>query len=235
MVFRKRPQRKCKPKKPKALTTSQLTQKIKSVSLSTSETKMSNHHVENIQLWHNRTNYRVGLLASTQGLEAPQGLQENSENRVGDEIIARGLKFKIWVSNKVDRPNILYKLFCFKYNTDTTSMTDAIFWRGTDGDGGDMNRMIDSSNPMRIKLLKSYKLKSGPNYSIPDNGHEHSLLKEFYVPLNNSKIKYRVDGGNRPRFTDVGFAIVAYDAFGTLATDNIASYAYAISLYFKDP
>lgn len=218
-----------------AFSSAHLASKIKAISLKNAETKQSNHNVENLQLFHNRTAYRVGLLATSQGTEAPEGLQENSENRIGDEIIARGLKFKIWVANKVDRPNVMYKMFVYKYNTDTTAMSDAIFWKGTDGDGATMNRMIDSVNPMRIQLLKSFKIKPRANYSIPENAHENSKLQEFYIPLNNSKIKYRVDGGNRPLFKDIGFSICAYDSFGTLQTDNIASYHYAITLYFKDP
>lgn len=236
LTFRKKITRPRRPRrKSRPLTNKNLNQKIKTISLRNCETKKSSHHQENEQLYHNRTDYGLGLLATTQGFDSPEGYSEHIDNRIGDEIIARGMKFKFWISNKADRPNCMYKIIAYQYNTDSISMNDIKFWRGTDGNGGVMNRMLDQTNPMKIKVLKSYLIKSGPNYSIPENGHEHSKLKEFYLPLNNRKIKYREDGDARPLLKDIGFAIVVYDSYGTLVTDNIASYAYSITFYYKDP
>ncbi len=58
----------------------------------------------------------------------------------------------------------------------------------------------------------------------------HTLNKSWKV----KKIKYD-EGGTAPKFKDIGFALVAYDAFGTLQTDNIASFAWNAKLSFKDP
>ena len=60
-------------------------------------------------------------------------------------------------------------------------------------------------------------------------------MLNFYVPLKNRKVKYNTDNGVVPSFKDMALAIVAYDAFGTLQTDIIASFAYNIRFYFKDP
>lgn len=225
--------RRRKATKPK--TVQGLKQLIKSVSLKDSETKLSSHTEENLRLFHNGSVYREGLLATSTGTENPQGFSEHASNRIGDEILARGLKLRFWLSNVEDRPNVMYKITAFWYNTDSTVLSDGLFWRGTDGDGGTMNRMIDAANTYKVTPLKNLMVRSGPNYSIPQNGKEHSYFTECYIPLNNRKIKYRVDNNNRPQFKDIGFQIVAYDAFGTLSTDQVAHFAYSSCLYFKDP
>lgn len=240
MVYRKyarkratRPLRVMRRRKP--ATRAGLKSLIKSVALNNTETKQSSHYSENVQLNHNRTYYGIGLLSTTQGTENPSGASQNDLNRLGDEIIARGLKLKFWVSFKVDRPNQIVKLSAFQYNTDTTTMTDAIYWKGADGQGSMMNRLIDTVDPYRVKLLKSRVLKPRANFSIPDNGHEASFLCEMWVPLHDRKVKYRVDNSTRSLLKDLGFSIVTYDAYGTLISDNIASFAYHSCLYFKDP
>ena len=65
---------------------------------------------------------------------------------------------------------------------------------------------------------------------------EHSCIRQFYIPLKNMKIKYaQSTSTGKPKFFDYGMAIVAYDAYGTAETDNIASYGWSYKLYFKDP
>lgn len=212
-----------------------LEQMMKKVALKQCETKKSNETNENQQLYHNITRYHGNLFWTTTGSGNPDGFDEDSRNRVGDSILARGCKFRFWLSNKIDRPNVMYRVFIYLYNTEFVSVSDTDFWRGTDGQGATMNRMIDMPNTNRIKLLKSYLVRSKSNFSIPENGHEHSHLLDTYIPLGDRKIKYRVDNEATPQTWDLGFAVVCYDAYGTLITDNIASYAYSTTFYYKDP
>ena len=208
---------------------------MKQVALKQCETKKSNETNENQQLYHNVTRYHGNLFWTTTGSSNPDGFDEDSRNRVGDSILARGAKFKFWLSNKIDRPNVMYKVFIYLYNTELVAVGDSDFWRGTDGDGATMNRMIDAPNPNRIKILKSFTVRSKSNFSIPENGHEHSHLLETYVSFGDRKVKYRVDNEATPQTWDLGFAVVCYDAWGTLVSDNIASYAYSHTFYYKDP
>ena len=50
----------------------------------------------------------------------------------------------------------------------------------------------------------------------------------------NKKITYD-EGGSVPKKRDIGTIVVCYDAFGTLQTDNIASYAYNGNITIQDP
>ena len=213
----------------------QLGKMMKTVALRQAETKVASETTENNQLRHNGTAYRNNRLFTRQGTADSQGFSSSNLCRVGDEIVARGIKFKWWLSNKADRPNVMYNIYVFYYNTLETP-TDSTFWRGTDGTGATMNRMLDQPNPERVKVLKKLTVKPGAQFYEPaPDGKEHSYFRECWLPLNNKKIVYRRDSTGVPKLQDIGFAIVAYDSYGTLVSDNIASYAYSTTLYFKDP
>lgn len=234
VVKRRRVTRRTNRKKT-VVTKKNLHKEMKKVALRQCETKLSNQTNENQQLYHNRTNYISGLFATNQGTQDPEGLEFNTRNRVGDEIIARGMKFKWWLSTKTDHPNVMYNIYVFYYNTLETP-TDSNFWRGTNGVGGVMNRMIDAPNPERIKILKKFTVQPKAAFYEPaPNGKEFSQYRECWLSFNNKKITYRRDNVTQPKGWDLGFAIVPYDSYGSLATDNIASFAFSTTLYFKDP
>lgn len=215
-----------------------LTSMVKNVALAQTETKRSTRSVENQQLRHNTTYYIDNLLKTEQGDTNPSS-NSTVNNRVGNEVVARGLGIKLWISNKVDRPNVMYKVFVIRHPTRliSTGMTDAIFWQGTDGLGGQMNRMIDHVAGNRVTILKSFTFQptKEANYSQNPEKFEKSRLLDFYIPLKNKKIWYNTDNGIVPSFSDIALAIVPYDAYGTLTTDILASFAYNIRFYFKDP
>ena len=48
---------------------------------------------------------------------------QDGRNRVGTDIIARGLKVKIMFISNVDRPNLNVHCYLFKYNTTAFGMT----------------------------------------------------------------------------------------------------------------
>lgn len=217
-----------------------LANQMKTIALKQCETKVASDTAENLQLTHNGTYFKDNFFFTSQGTGDPQGLNDSPRSRIGDEIIARGIKFKWWLSNKGDRPNVMYNIYVFYYNTLETP-TASTFWRGTDGVGGTMNRMLDNPNPERIKVLKKFVVNSKSQYlgvqttANASFDKEHSQYRECYISFNNKKIVYRRDSSGTPKHWDLGFAVVPYDAYGTLFTDNIASFAWSSTFYFKDP
>ncbi len=212
-----------------------LANQMKTIALKQCETKVASDTAENLQLTHNGTYFKSNFFFTSQGTGDPEGLDSSPRVRIGDEIIARGIKFKWWLSNKGDRPNVMYNIYVFYYNTLETPST-SMFWRGTDGVGGTMNRMLDNPNPDRIKVLKKFVVNSKSQYlGTAPNLYEHSQYRECYLSFNNKKIVYRRDSSGVPKNWDLGFAVVPYDSFGTLITDNIASFAWSSTFYFKDP
>jgi len=218
---------------------------IRKIALAQSETKTARFVQENQPLLHNGTVYWKNLLYTTQGLQAGEGFQHDKGVRVGDEVIARGVRLDVQFFNKLDRPNVTYKFIIFKYSTqavETTGgqLTDMWFWRGTDGAGAEMNRMIDHPASERVKIVKQIVVESKEDYTnanveSANFAREKSYLRNCYIPLDDMKIKYNGADSPQPMYTTLGLAIVAYDAFGTQLSDNIATYALSYTFYFKDP
>lgn len=213
---------------------------IKKVSLSKCETKNTHQIVENTDLYHNLETITTNLLYTRQGISDNNTGTSSYSSRLGDEVVARGLQFKFWFANKKDRPNVMYKIVVFKYYTQSTPPTSVFKSQGTS------NRMIRDLDTEKLKVVKvkMFNLNSGSSQALTTDGNlygftiagkeSHKYLK-IYIPLKNAKVKYIADDSGTPRNYDYGFAVIPYDSYGTLTTDIIASFAYNVKFYFKDP
>jgi len=213
---------------------SSLVKLIKSISLKNAETKYNHWLVENQNMFHNLGYIKTNLLNCTNGVGESNTGTNAFNHRIGDEIMARGISIKLWIANKLDRPNVMYRLVVFKYQSQSPPVSTALF-KGANG-----NKIMDEIDKEYITPVyqKIFNLQVG--YSAyatgtagDADGREAHTYKQIWIPLKNKKIHY-VDGGSNPKFIDYGFFIVPYDSYGTLTTDNIASFAYEQQLYFKD-
>ncbi len=179
---------------------------------------------ENEALLHNKGAYRTNMLNCKQGVEDNEDGSSGSQiNRIGDEIMLKNVNLRLWLSNKEDRPNVMYKAFLFWYDPDATLSDAYCFFT-------QQNKMLDRINNEVISIVDSKTLFSGPQYT----DKEHSHLLTLNGSWKGRKIKYD-EGGTVPKFKTLGFAVVCYDAYGTLQTDNIASFAYNYSVRYIDP
>lgn len=206
---------------------------IKNVSLSTVETKYYILAGQNQQLQHNgglgpSYNRIYNLLGSSQGT--------GQENRVGDECIAKGLAIRIWLSNKLDRPNVMYRIIVYSGPRDQASIASPnnFFEAHT------TQKMLDMVNTDKYTVIRSKIIQPfAGDYSLESGAtnKEHSKLIKFYIPLNNRKVLYGNDNEDLPTENKncISVAIIAYDAYATAETDTIASYSYLTKFYFKDP
>jgi len=209
---------------------------IKKVSLKPVETKSTHHIDENIQLYHNVPYIIYDNLNTTQSITDTDTTVSNFACRVGDEVIARGLSYKFWFANKLDRPNVMYKITFFKYRSGVTPSAGAPYYTQ-----GSANYMIRDLDVEKYQILKTVKFNCQTGMSARTNaagdpfvGAEAHKAISVWIPLKNQKIKYE-NGTSTPRFIDYAFTIACYDSYGTLTTDNIASFAVNRKFYFKDP
>lgn len=206
---------------------------IKQISLKNAETKFSSQNIENYQLYHNGGS--TGIYNITGNLLATS-VGTTQQTRVGDSVIGRGLSIHLWLSNKLDRPNVMYRIFLFTaLHIDYASTSPTLFFQSLHG-----NKMIDYINTDRYKIIyhKVIKPFSG-DYSLESGAtnKEHSTHLKIYLPLKNRLIKYYTDSGNVPSYQGnlIQLGVIAYDAYGSLLTDNIASMSFVTKFYFKDP
>ena len=180
---------------------------------------------ENIQLFHNKPYYKGSLLALEQGV-SDDNTQSSKKVRKGDKITLKNINIRYWLSNKNDRPNCMYKGILFWYKSGV-SLTDAIVYYTQ------TNKMLDRYNTEQIRVIDTFIVKPGAMFLNGTEKFEHSYLATLNKSYKRKNITYN-ENGTVPKGWDMGFALVTYDAYGTLQTDNIASFAYNIKLTFED-
>ncbi len=193
--------------------------------MGSAETKTVGKQTENVQLFHNKALYVQNLLATTQGIQDPNDLTSNAA-RIGDSIRLTNANIKFWLSNKNDRPNVMYRLIMFWYDTPLTLSDALCFFTQT-------NKMLDRPNNENISIVDQKYIFSSSNYAVDANNHERSQLATLKGNWKGRKIQYD-EGGASPKKRTLGVCLVCYDAYGTLQTDNIASVAYNYNINFKD-
>jgi len=196
------------------------------------ETKKYARARENRQLYHNSVNNFFNLVTTVQGT--------GQHNRIGDKINAKGLKIKLWLSNKSDRPNVLYRIMVISGDLpNTTDITD-LFETPDEGTNGNKMTLPVNTEKYRVVYQKNVKLTQLMTYSAgstgPVVGKEQSKMFSIWLPMRNRSIKYVQQNGTLPTELKnrLGLVIIPYDAYGTLTTDNIASYDFHSTLYYKD-
>jgi len=189
------------------------------------ETKVVGKEEENVQLFHNKALYLSNLLACKQGVQDPDNLSGYAA-RIGDQINLTNCNIKFWLSNKDDRPNVMYRLIMFWYDSSLTLSDALCYFTQT-------NKMLDRPNKENISIIDQKYIFSQNNYAVDANNHERSQLATLNGRWKGRKITYD-EGGDIPKKRTIGVCVVCYDAYGTLQTDNIASVAYNFNTSFKD-
>jgi len=194
------------------------------------EDKSYVNSVENTQLFHDKPFY-LGNIMSSIG----QGVQDGDQGagasgvracRIGDQISLKNVNIRFWLSNKLDRPNVMYKCVLFWYPVGST-LDDAFVF------STQANKILDRYNTKQITIIRQWLLTSKEMYDNGTEKWEHSYIKSMDKSYKNKKITYNFNG-QVTKDMELGFCLVAYDAFGTLPTDNIASFAYNYLLTFQD-
>lgn len=202
---------------------------VKKIALKTIRSKQEKKSfgtmAENVQLYHNKPIYHENILINQQGVQDP-AVGEPQLVRVGDEIYLKNVNMRFWLSNKLDRPNVMYKAYMFWYQAGTT-LTDAIVFETQ------TNKMLDRLNLEKVSLIDSKTIFSGASYENGTEKHEHSYLMTLNGNWKGKKIIYE-NSGTTPKDKQIGVALVCYDAYGTLQTDNIASHAYNVKVSFGE-
>lgn len=202
------------------------------------ETKYRQASGENITLYHDFSDGALGTTGNAVNKiqNLCQTVQGNSQNqRVGDEIYPVGISLRLWLSNKDVRPNVMYRIIVYTCPPDQVyANTPSAFWAGASG-----NKMIDFINVDKYKVIKHMMIKPfAGDYSLETGAtnKEHSSYRKLWIPV-KGPIKYQTDNGDVPKYQkhNICVAIGAYDAYGTVVTNDLATFAYTYRFYFKDP
>jgi hypothetical protein len=165
----------------------------------------------NYQLYHNvPSNY-----CNVTNLLSYINYGNTSETRVGVRIFVKELEMFLVLNNKVDRPNVSYRVaVCAAPATTSTDAANELFA----GAGFCGLHIIANS-----ELLSDATFPQNQGSGMENNAtnRERSFTYRVKIPINRHVV-YNTDNNCSTRL--IGF-VTAYDAYATLQTDNIASIA----------
>lgn len=211
------------------------------------ETKNYRIANENQQLYHNTgtTGYAyVGPILFNPWRYIPLGT--NNHSRIGDRIAPRGMSVRLWMANKLDRPNVMYRVLVLimpkTYNSVgvTAGSVDigATFQNGANGNY--LTMPIDTEKGIKVlydKVIRNeigFSAYASTTAAGDQNSVECHLFKKLWIKRKRSRdVAWETAGVeivNKP----LNIYVIPYDSYGTLTTDNIASCAWTTTLYYKD-
>lgn len=228
--------------------------RVKRALLKTAETKYYDIAGENFQLYHNNgyssvvpplgntIPYSISTLFNPWA-DINQGPGRSS--RIGDKIIPRGLKVKFWLANKLDRPNLMYRIIiCTMPKTVSSvivSSNNIQIFQAADL-GSSNNHMIDpidADKGVRCLYDRVHNVQVG--FSANGNaalgagsGRESHKLVKLWIKRKRARNIVFDSTGSIISENPLLFYVIPYDSYGSLNTDNVASVAFHCRLYYKD-
>ena len=214
------------------------------------ETKYFDVAGENLELYHN-VGQSGGVALATQRYSDPTFFNPWSDippgtgraNRIGDKITPLCMTLRLWLANKADRPAVMYRIIIAKlpksYNNITTTSSSILPFQFAQlgATGNVMCLPIDHDKGIKPYYDRTFNMQATMaafSGSITGNSKEqHKLIKIKIRRKRASPIVYDSSTQlivNSP----LALYVFPYDSYGSLVTDNIASYSYTARMYYKD-
>lgn len=219
--------------------------RVKKVLMKTAETKYYDIGIENEQLYHNCGTFQLlfpGYIRAIPQWFNPWAVMQQGAGRfqrIGDKITPRGMSLKLWLANKLDRPNILYRIIVAVLpKVSGGAITIPRFDPFQIPNSGILNNYLltppDTDKGVRFLYDKVVRNEIGYSEVVSVGRKECHLYKKIWIKRKRSRpIVYDTTGLdiiNKP----LAIYVIPYDSYATLNTDNIASMAGYMRMYYKD-
>ena len=217
-------------KKPSNMTTGQLATMMKKVALKTTETKFKNISLQKWELFHNLNKSSAVNISSSLCTQS-----DDDDGRIGNEIYLTGIKFRLLLGQKADRPNVTFKIYIVEWDTNQagTETNSSHFYHNVTN-----NVLLDAIQTHRFRILKAITYKGNiGSMEVGEVGKEKTYPLSLWLPMKR-KISFQTDTGTMASMgmkENLKVVVAAYDAYGTVNTDNIAYIQGCATCYYKDP
>lgn len=163
-------------------------------------------------------------------------------NRIGNEIIPRGISVRLYLENQADRPNLTYRII-FGLAPKTNVAGAATTYNNLElmDIGGCANNICRHiAQDAGYKILYDRVIRNefgGPTDVSGGAKRSHKFVKLWIRPKKGTKIVYNTS--NTGVISDtvnkrIFMTVIPYDSYNTLTTDNVAQMSYQAKLYWKD-
>lgn len=220
--------------------------RVKKVILKTAETKYFDIGIENEQLYHNSGSFELlfpGFIIAIDAwfnpwLDIVKGTSRFQ--RVGDKLIARGIKINLMLFNKNDRPNTKIRVIVASLpksvaGTVTSSRFDPFQIANSGAMGNNMLKPADTDKGVRFMYDKIHTIANQlPGAPSNFSNKEVTKVVKLWIKAKGNITYDTTDGANlvnRP----IAVYCIPYEQYSTLNTYNIASCAGFMRMYYKDP
>jgi len=211
------------------------------------ETKFFDRGIQNVQLYHNCGTLQLlfpGFVRAIEEWFNPWSFMAQGTSRltrIGDKITPRGMKLTMFLANKEDRPNTMYRIIVAilpkVINSSITTARFSPFQEVNSGTCG--NYMLlppDSDKGVKFLYDRIHRVSSNQQEAVFGSitAKECTKYVKLWIKRKNSRdIQYDttgVDIVNKP----LAIYVIPYEQYSTLNTDNIASITGTMRMYYKD-
>lgn len=212
------------------------------------ETKYYDRALEDHQLYHNLGS-NVGGLVPVNVTAIPQFFNpwafidkgSGRFQRIGDKITPRGMSLKLYLANKFDRPHTQIRLIVAILPKQvngviTTAQFDPFQIANSGANGNNMLWPADSNVGVKFLYDRILKISNNGWWSAPSAGYNKEPTRNIKLWIKRKRSRDIVYGDTALDIVNKPLAIYAipYEQYSTLTTDNIASLAGVMRLYYKD-
>ena len=223
--------------------------RVKRVIQKTAETKYYDIGVENQQLYHNLGFGLTGIPPTSVSAipllfnpwnNITQGTSRFT--RIGDKITPRGMSLRIYLASKFDRPLTMFRIVVAilpkVFNGNVVSSTFDPFQVPNSGIlGNTMLYPADKDKGVKFLYDKIHKFTPNGWYSLPASSAWYKeptkCVKLWIKRKRSSSIVFDTTSStivNKP----LAIYVIPYEQYSTLTTDNIATCAVNMRMYYKD-
>lgn len=204
---------------------------VKRIVMRKTESKCRRHAFEKAELYHNAF-YGVpatGFVANINSYAVMPAQGAGDNQRIGDQVYLTGFRLKMLIGQKADRPNVSFRYYVLKVPKGS-SITYGNWFNSTTG-----NILLDDPNTDFVKVLLQGLWRPNEAGLANVSGDEYTFAKRLWVPYKKLLKFGPADAATTHNDDDIYFVLMAYDAFGTLVSDNIAYVQMGQEIFYRDP
>lgn len=157
------------------------------------------------------------------------GVGTSDKTRNGDQIYGTGIAVNLLLGQKQDRHNVTWRIMVLKISPSEKPTQLDDFIENTSG-----NILLDSVNTDRGKIVYQKYIKHRLDPDAGTAGKEYTFTHRIFIK-NRQLYKFTKDADKLHENKIFYVYVFAYDAYGTLLSDNIGYVQGWTKFYYRDP
>jgi len=214
-------------RKPKATKSTSFAKRVKRVVMRVSETKRCPISWNKVELFHNVFSVSQNFLINAAATMPTVGGSQQA-NRIGDVINVMGWKVKMLLGQKADRPNVTWRIIVYSIPKNGSVAYGDVFKNITG------NVLLDEHNTDTTRILYQKYLRPSPSLDGNASAKEYTFTHKCFIPHKKTYKFGPAENVGTHNQSDVYIAVIVYDAFGSVITDNIGYCQVFTEMQFKD-